>query len=292
MRRHSGLLLTMGTSLAVCAAASAQTQQRQHHDQDQHTRQSQQEHMQLLMLHHGDDEIVNAAVTNLHQENLGNISALVLDLQEGRVTYGIVSFGGFLGIGDELHAVPWNAFAYRPLYNGIVLDVTREQLERQEGFTRDRLPDFGDRQWGQRLHQQFGTQARDQLRQEPADPDEPTYPGMGPQQFVTTYDLIGMTVQNRQGENIGTIRDFAVDLRNGEIKHVVMGYGGWLGIGETNTALPLHSFQPRNLGTDDAVLVLDVTQDQLRGAPEYRLDRWPRQDAATWAQSIRTQAAR
>ena len=267
------------------------------------------------MLHHADDELIGANITNLQQETLGNIDALVVDLDSGKVTYAIVSFGGVLGVGDDLYAVPFNAFSYRPLYDGVVLDVNQAQLEQDEGFPREQMPDFADRQWGQTVYQRYGTQPhwearsnqgeygdqhdeweqdRDQQprRQQEAESDERTYPGMQPQQFVTTYDLIGMTVENSQGEEVGAVRDLAVDLRSGNVEHVVMGYGGWLGIGETNTAVPLQMFQPRNLGTDEPVMIIDITQDQLRGAPEYPLDEWPRRGAGSWAEGAGVQSNR
>jgi hypothetical protein len=266
----------------------------------------------MMMMHHADDDVINASVTNLQQEDMGSIDALVVNFEQGHVAYAVVSFGGFLGIGDELHAVPWTAFATRPLYDGLVLDVTRDRLERQEGFTRNELPRWDDQAWSQRLHQEFGTQPhREQRRpmdprmregqpmnfeqqqpqrqqpqqpRRPMDRDEPRYPGMA--QYVTTYDLIGMRVENAAGENVGTIRDFAFNLESGEVKYMVMGYGGWLGIAETYAAVPLGAFQPQAIDTDDPFMMLEVTRDQLRGAPEYRMDHWPRMGAADWADNL------
>lgn len=322
MRRHTGIMTAALAATVAATAAHAQQQQEQDRPQQMQPERmpngQQMNGMQTMMLHHADDEVINASVTNMQQENLGSIDALVIDLQSEQVVYGVVSFGGFLGIGDEMHVVPWNAFVARPLYDGLVLNVTREQLQRQESFRRDQLPDFGDRQWGQRMHQEYGTrpyweQRRDrrwmdddrprgrlqslqqpqqqQPPRTPRDPDEPTYPGMETN-FVTTYDMIGMTVENRQGENVGTIRDFAFNLQTGEVEYVVMGYGGWLGIAETHTAVPLGAFQPHAFETDNPRMILDITQDQLRGAPEYQMDHWPRRGAANWAENLVTQPAR
>lgn len=257
--------------------------------------------LRQMMLLHAEDEIINASITNMEQEDLGSIDALVVDLTTHRVAYAIVSFGGFLGIGDTLHAVPFKALQTRPLFDGLVLDITRSQLEHLRGFEREQLPNFADEQWSRSVHRDFsitpyweqrdsaghGEQQmqREELLQQ-QQRDERTYPGMEQRQFITTYELIDIAVENHQGEEIGTIRDFVIDFHNGSVEYTVMAYGGWLGMGETHTAIPMGAFEPRGIHAEDPTLVLNVTRDQLREAPEYRYDHWPRLGAANWAQHM------
>ncbi|HTD18458.1 MAG TPA: PRC-barrel domain-containing protein, partial [Ktedonobacteraceae bacterium] len=54
---------------------------------------------------------IGADVENPQGQNLGDIKDMVIDRASGRIAYAVVSFGGFLGMGEKLFAVPWGAFA-------------------------------------------------------------------------------------------------------------------------------------------------------------------------------------
>ena len=81
------------------------------------------------------ERIVNAA-----GDNLGKIEELMIDLQDGRVAYAVLSFGGFLGMGDKLFAIPWQAFSLRPYARAFLFDIPRDVLEKAEGFDKDNWP--------------------------------------------------------------------------------------------------------------------------------------------------------
>lgn len=92
-------------------------------------------------------EIIGQNVDDANGKNAGKIEDLMVDAN-GEVVYGILSFGGLLGVGDKLYAVPWGAMQFNR-ENGkikaVVLDVSKERLERAPSFTRDRWPDPKDR---------------------------------------------------------------------------------------------------------------------------------------------------
>ena len=79
-------------------------------------------------------------VINMAGEHLGKIEDLMIDLENGRVAYAILSFGGFLGLGNKLFAVPWEALAVRPHEHAFTLNVSKETLEKAEGFDKDNWP--------------------------------------------------------------------------------------------------------------------------------------------------------
>ena len=79
-------------------------------------------------------------VINMVGEHLGKIEDLMIDLENGRVAYAILSFGGFLGLGNKLFAVPWEALAVRPHEHAFTLNVSKETLEKAEGFDKDNWP--------------------------------------------------------------------------------------------------------------------------------------------------------
>jgi sporulation protein YlmC with PRC-barrel domain len=100
--------------------------------------------------------IIGDDVQNAQGEKLGNIKELMLDLDTGHVAYAVLSFGGFLGMGDKLFAVPFQALKLNPERENFTLDVPKERLEQAPGFDKDNWPSAGDRVWGQEIHTYYG----------------------------------------------------------------------------------------------------------------------------------------
>jgi len=94
--------------------------------------------------------VVGSNVKDLAGKDAGKIEDLLLN-HEGDVAYAIVSFGGFLGIGDKLFAVPWNAVIVDREKRTVHIDVKKETLERSPSFAPDKWPDPNDRQWGREV---------------------------------------------------------------------------------------------------------------------------------------------
>jgi sporulation protein YlmC with PRC-barrel domain len=95
-------------------------------------------------------------VINLQGENLGDIQEIMIDLERGRVAYAVLSFGGFLGLGDKLFAIPWEALTIDMAEKRFVLNVDKELLKRAPGFDKDRWPDMTDPAWGAELYTYYG----------------------------------------------------------------------------------------------------------------------------------------
>jgi hypothetical protein len=94
--------------------------------------------------------LIGTKVKDAQGKNVGKIEDLMVD-ESGRVRYAVLSFGGLLGIGEKHFALPWNAMTFERDKDGridaVVLDVTKERLEKAPSFARDRWPDAGDRSW-------------------------------------------------------------------------------------------------------------------------------------------------
>lgn len=90
-------------------------------------------------------------------ENLGDIKDLMIDLNTGRVAYAVVSFGGLLGIGSKLFAVPMQALKQDAANKCFTLDTTKAALEEAHGFDNDNWPDFADRNWQSAVHAHYKT---------------------------------------------------------------------------------------------------------------------------------------
>lgn len=84
--------------------------------------------------------LIGDKVRNRQGEDLGKIEEIMLDWEHGRISYAVLSFGGFLGMGDKLFAIPWQSLELHPEEHGFVLDVDRERLENAPGFDKNNWP--------------------------------------------------------------------------------------------------------------------------------------------------------
>lgn len=101
--------------------------------------------------------ITGEQVRNPSGEDLGKIEEIVLDADSGQIAYAVLSFGGFLGMGDKLFAIPWQSLSFNDEADDFVLNVDREVLKDAPGFDKDNWPDFADRTWGSSIHSHYGT---------------------------------------------------------------------------------------------------------------------------------------
>ncbi|GAA5784645.1 PRC-barrel domain-containing protein [Chitiniphilus shinanonensis] len=74
---------------------------------------------------------------NTAGDDLGEIKGIMLDVQRGRIAYAVLSFGGFLGVGNKLFAIPWQTLVLDTDRKRFVLDVSEERLKAASGFDKD-----------------------------------------------------------------------------------------------------------------------------------------------------------
>lgn len=111
------------------------------------------------MLDHRSHRLVSSSDVNgtevysRNGDHIGTIDHLMIDKQSGRVGYAVMTFGGFLGLGEDAYHVPWSALSYDTGLNGFVTDITREQVEgapeRPDDWDRDRT-------WEERVYSHYG----------------------------------------------------------------------------------------------------------------------------------------
>jgi PRC-barrel domain len=80
----------------------------------------------------------------------------MIDKLSGKVAYAVMSFGGFMGIGDRYHPLPWSVLTYDTQKGGYTVDLNRDTLERAPTYAGGETPDWGSRNWGEQLHQHYG----------------------------------------------------------------------------------------------------------------------------------------
>jgi sporulation protein YlmC with PRC-barrel domain len=99
-------------------------------------------------------------VYNPKGEKLGSIKELMLDIESGKVCYAVLSFGGFLSLGEKLFAVPWSALVVDTKNKRIVMDTNEERLKTAPGFDPDKWPNMADATWERNVHAYYGTTYR------------------------------------------------------------------------------------------------------------------------------------
>ena len=94
-------------------------------------------------------------VKNPQGEALGDLKDIMIDTLSGKVAYGVLSFGGVLGMGDKYFAVPWSALTVDGKNKNLVLNVSKERLKSAPGFDKDHWPNFADPTFVEKLHSYY-----------------------------------------------------------------------------------------------------------------------------------------
>jgi sporulation protein YlmC with PRC-barrel domain len=97
------------------------------------------------------DRVEGTAVLDRDGVKIGTIQRVMIDKLSGKVAYAVMSFGGFLGIGEKYHPIPWEVLNYNEEEGAYVVDLDREQLERAPSYGRGEQPDWSDRDYGERV---------------------------------------------------------------------------------------------------------------------------------------------
>src|SRR5438094_645925 len=142
------------------------------------------------------DRVEGTAVRRPNGDMIGHIERLMIDKVSGKVSYAVLSFGGFLGMGTNLLPLPWGRLRYNTTFEAYELDIDDDELKRAPSFRADK-----DCEWG-------------------------------------ASKMVGLSVYNDKNESVGSINDLLTD-KTGNIKAVVIGVGGFLGVGEHLVAIPL-----------------------------------------------------
>jgi sporulation protein YlmC with PRC-barrel domain len=78
----------------------------------------------------GADKVNGTTVYNAAGEKLGSVDDIMLDKKSGRAIYAVMSFGGFLGMGEKQHPLPWSSLTYDENKAGFVVNLDKDKLQR------------------------------------------------------------------------------------------------------------------------------------------------------------------
>ena len=105
----------------------------------------------------GADTLMGNDVFNKDGEDLGDIKEFMIDMASGKIAYAVLSFGGLLGMGDKLFAVPWKALTLDTINKRFTMEVLKDSLKDAPGFDKDHWPSMADKTWATGVHKFYGT---------------------------------------------------------------------------------------------------------------------------------------
>jgi sporulation protein YlmC with PRC-barrel domain len=101
-------------------------------------------------------KVQGANVYSTALEKLGTVEDIMIDKASGRIAYAILSFGGFLGIGDRYYPLPWERFKYNRELGGYIVDIDRETLEGAPSYSDTKTAAWDDDAWGRDVYAHYG----------------------------------------------------------------------------------------------------------------------------------------
>ena len=112
---------------------------------------------QLDSKHHliASDRVEGTAVLNRDGVKIGTIERVMIDKLSGQVQYAVLSSGGFLGIGETYHPLPWSLLTYDPSQGGYVVDLDRSGLKSAPYYSGANEPNWADREWRQSVGKHY-----------------------------------------------------------------------------------------------------------------------------------------
>jgi hypothetical protein len=102
------------------------------------------------------DKVEGTAVYNRQGERLGEVYNFMVDKRSGRVEYAVMSFGGFLGMGQSYHPLPWRVLTYDTGRGGYVVDLDKDRLRGAPSYTGSEAADWSDPAYGRRIDDYYG----------------------------------------------------------------------------------------------------------------------------------------
>lgn len=104
----------------------------------------------------GSDKVEGTAVYGADDNKIGSIERVMIDKVSGKVSYAVLGFGGFLGLGNDHYPLPWQSLKYDTRLGGYVAGVTEQQLRGAPKFGNDRDWDWADAARNRSLDDYYG----------------------------------------------------------------------------------------------------------------------------------------
>lgn len=249
-------------------------------------------------------DFIGMTVNNPQDKKLGSIHDLAVDLESGRILQMILATGGLLGFGETLTAVPPGALHYDATKKVLHLQATAASLKAAPTVDMDRWAECCTSNRVAAVYALYGQEsALSQITMGDAEGQSNLKSGsattehghadahttssrMSASRFAQAQPaskLIGTPVHNLQDQNLGNVEDLVADLSAGRLVAVVISSGGFLGMGDTLSAVPPTALRYSN---DRAHLQLDASKESLSNAPHFKSNQWPDFSQPNYSSSV------
>lgn len=204
-------------------------------------------------------EVIGMKVRNPQDENLGKIEDLVIDTNNQRVAYAVLSFGGIMGVGDKRFTYPVSVFTPTADRKELVLNLDKDRLKQAPSFEANKWPDWNNDNYRAQVDAYFGPTI--------------TPKTMPNQHLARASDMVGKDVKDRSGQRIGEVDDLVVNMGNGRVRYAVLEVGKPLATEDTLVPMALGNLtMPADKDKD---LVAKVTRSQIDVSHGFKSDNWP-----------------
>lgn len=238
---------------------------------------------------HKASDVIGSKIKNAKKEDLGKVEELVIDPDSGEIQYAVLSFGGFLGMGDKLFAIPFSTLRAPEVSDDsrlayFTLDVDKAKLEKAPGFPKDNWPDIRTTTWCKEIDNYYGTMPVRAIDEKKNDPT-PAIDQNEEFRLCKASDLMGSDVHNTTDDELGEIKELVLDPHAGRVNYFVLTSGGFLGLGNKLFAIPWEALDFQTEEKKDK-LVLSLTKERLERAPEFKEDEWNLMTEPVWVNGL------
>ena len=284
-------LITGALALSICASiALAQAPDQARRMDDRTMVKGQMPEMWLFKA----SDLIGKEVRNSKDEKLGKINEMTVNTTDGHIAYAVLQFGGFLGVGDKLFAIPFEALQLKPRDRArdneliFIFDVDKDRLKAAPGFDQNAWPDMADATWATNVRGYWEKESALNPRVQRAKGQMVDIK----QVRRINKELTGRDIKNSRFEDIGDVNDLMVDVINGYVVYVVAKLddkanatdeGGKKINGEL-VALPwgaLKLEKDKAEGTKDT-FVLNIPDNKFQGVPAFPDRNWPNMNDMAW----------
>ncbi len=104
----------------------------------------------------GSDKVEGTPVYRSSGEHVGQIERVMIDKMSGKVAYAVMSFGGFMGIGQDFYPLPWSLLTYNPRLEGYEVNISEQQLKGAPKYSKHENWDWTNRSRAQSVYDYYG----------------------------------------------------------------------------------------------------------------------------------------
>lgn len=223
-------------------------------------------------------QIIGMPVRNRAGKDLGKIDDLVIDFKTGEIRYAALSFGGFLGLGTKLFAVPWGEMKFvfgdpsDKNSRHFLYEVTPEQLEKAPSYDSSKWPNVADPRFSADIDKHYNVRR----------------PSNAPVQYETVFrasKMKGMKVRDRQNAEFGSLNDFVIDITAAKAVYFLIDPASGYNLDNQIVAAPLSACTLTH-AQDQTFLVMALNKEGFQGAPHFDKNRWPNMADRKWRTDV------